>query len=109
MGNARAAVAIQVSGIEHGDIDRARVDTLRKYVQELEGMQGVEVYLGDEWTVSRWSSSSPSEGGSAQTELLVFPHPGPGRVRGYTGFCCGFVRCRLAGSWSGFPPQGTPK
>ncbi|MCB5293469.1 helix-turn-helix domain-containing protein [Arthrobacter sp. SO3] len=36
----------RVSRIEHGDIDRAQVDTLRKYVEALGGRLRVE--LGDE-------------------------------------------------------------
>lgn len=39
---------IRVSRIEHGDIDRAQVDTLRKYVEALGGRLRVEVELGDE-------------------------------------------------------------
>lgn len=38
----------RVSRIEHGDIDRAQVDTLRKYVEALGGHLRVEVELGDE-------------------------------------------------------------
>ena len=38
----------RVSRIEHGDIDRAQVDTLRKYVEALGGQLRVEVELGDE-------------------------------------------------------------
>jgi transcriptional regulator with XRE-family HTH domain len=38
----------RVSRIEHGDIDRAQVDTLRKYVEALGGRLRVEVELGDE-------------------------------------------------------------
>ena len=38
----------RVSRIEHGDIDRAQVDTLRKYVEALGGRLRVEVKLGDE-------------------------------------------------------------
>ncbi|MHA7288776.1 helix-turn-helix domain-containing protein [Arthrobacter sp. MDT3-24] len=38
----------RVSRIEHGDIDRAQVDTLRKHVEELGGRLRVEVELGDE-------------------------------------------------------------
>jgi predicted transcriptional regulator len=37
----------RVSRIEHGDIDRAQVDTLRKYVEALGGRLRVEVELGD--------------------------------------------------------------
>lgn len=38
----------RVSRIEHGDIDRAQVDTLRKYFEALGGRLRVEVELGDE-------------------------------------------------------------
>ncbi len=38
----------RVSRIEHGDIDRAQVDTLRKYVEARGGRLRVEVELGDE-------------------------------------------------------------
>ena len=38
----------RVSRIEHGDIDRAQVDTLRKYVEAVCGRLRVEVELGDE-------------------------------------------------------------
>lgn len=38
----------RVSRIEHGDIDRAQVDTLRKYVEALGGTLRIEVELGDE-------------------------------------------------------------
>lgn len=38
----------RVSRIEHGDIDRAQVDTLRKYVEALGGRLRVEIELGDE-------------------------------------------------------------
>ncbi|MDP9905500.1 MULTISPECIES: helix-turn-helix domain-containing protein [Arthrobacter] len=38
----------RVSRIEHGDIDRAQVDMLRKYVEPLGGRLRVEVELGDE-------------------------------------------------------------
>lgn len=38
----------RVSRIEHGDIDRSQVDTLRKYVEALGGRLRVEVELGDE-------------------------------------------------------------
>ncbi|WP_284991674.1 helix-turn-helix transcriptional regulator [Arthrobacter sp. efr-133-TYG-120] len=38
----------RVSRIEHGDIDRAQVDMLRKYVEALGGWLRVEVELGDE-------------------------------------------------------------
>jgi DNA-binding XRE family transcriptional regulator len=38
----------RVSRIEHGDIDRAQVDTLRKYVEALGGRLRVEGELGDE-------------------------------------------------------------
>ncbi|UYY83069.1 helix-turn-helix domain-containing protein [Arthrobacter sp. YA7-1] len=38
----------RVSRIEHGDIDRAQVDTLRKYVEAVGGRLRVEVELGDE-------------------------------------------------------------
>ncbi|WP_284983301.1 helix-turn-helix transcriptional regulator [Arthrobacter sp. efr-133-TYG-118] len=37
-----------VSRIEHGDIDRAQVGTLRKYVEAVGGRLRVEVELGDE-------------------------------------------------------------
>ncbi len=38
----------RVSRIEHGDIERAQVDTLRKYVEALGGILRVEVEYGDE-------------------------------------------------------------
>ncbi len=38
----------RVSRIEHGDIDRAQVDTLRKYVEAVGGTLRIEVELGDE-------------------------------------------------------------
>lgn len=38
----------RVSRIEHGDIERAQVDTLRKYVEAVGGKLRVEVELGDE-------------------------------------------------------------
>ncbi|WP_216353774.1 helix-turn-helix domain-containing protein [Arthrobacter sp. SRS-W-1-2016] len=38
----------RVSRIEHGDIDRAQVDTLRQYVDAVGGRLRVEVELGDE-------------------------------------------------------------
>ena len=38
----------RVSMIEHGDIDRARVDTLRRYVEAVGGQLRIEVELGDE-------------------------------------------------------------
>ncbi|MFP3581219.1 XRE family transcriptional regulator [Arthrobacter sp. SIMBA_036] len=38
----------RISRIEHGDIDRAQVDTLRKYVEAVGGRLRVEVELGDE-------------------------------------------------------------
>lgn len=38
----------RVSRIEHGDIGRAQVDTLRKYVEAVGGRLRVEVELGDE-------------------------------------------------------------
>ncbi len=38
----------RVSRIEHGDIDRAQVDTLRKYVEAVGGRLRVEVEFGDE-------------------------------------------------------------
>ena len=38
----------RVSRIEHGDIDRAQVDTLRKYVEAVGGRLRVEVELSDE-------------------------------------------------------------
>ncbi|MBB6402716.1 helix-turn-helix domain-containing protein [Arthrobacter sp. AZCC_0090] len=38
----------RVSRIEHGDIDRAQVDTLRKYVEAVGGRLRIEVELGDE-------------------------------------------------------------
>ncbi|WP_423184473.1 hypothetical protein [Arthrobacter sp. NyZ413] len=37
-----------MSRIEHGDIDRAQVDTLRKYVEAVGGRLRIEVELGDE-------------------------------------------------------------
>ena len=37
----------RVSRIERGDIDRAQVDTLRKYVEALGGTLRVEVEVGD--------------------------------------------------------------
>lgn len=38
----------RVSRIEHGDIERTQVDTLRKYVEAIGGKLRVEVELGDE-------------------------------------------------------------
>ncbi len=38
----------RVSRIEHGDIERAQVDTLRKYVEAVGGTLRVEVEYGDE-------------------------------------------------------------
>lgn len=38
----------RVSRIEHGDIERAQVDTLRNYVEAVGGRLRVEVELGDE-------------------------------------------------------------
>ena len=37
----------RISRIEHGDIERAQVDTLRKYVEAVGGRLRVEVELGD--------------------------------------------------------------
>jgi predicted transcriptional regulator len=38
----------RVSTLERGDIDRAQVDTLRRYVQALGGTLTLEVHVGDE-------------------------------------------------------------
>jgi len=38
----------RISRIEHGDIERAQIDTLRKYVEAVGGQLRVEVELGDE-------------------------------------------------------------
>lgn len=38
----------RVSRIEHGDIERSQVDTLRKYVEAVGGRLRVEVEFGDE-------------------------------------------------------------
>jgi len=38
----------RVSRIEHGDVERAQVDTLRRYVEALGGTLRVEVEYGDE-------------------------------------------------------------
>ena len=38
----------RVSRIEHGDIERAQLDTLRKYVEAVGGELHVEVSIGDE-------------------------------------------------------------
>ena len=38
----------RVSRIEHGDIERAQLDTLRKYVEALGGELRVEVTIGDD-------------------------------------------------------------
>lgn len=38
----------RVSRIEHGDIERAQLDTLRRYVEAVGGRLRVEVELGDE-------------------------------------------------------------
>ncbi|MGH3544929.1 MAG: hypothetical protein ACRDPW_03245, partial [Mycobacteriales bacterium] len=38
----------RVSRIEHGDIERAHVDTLRTYVEAVGGRLRVEVEVGDE-------------------------------------------------------------
>jgi len=37
----------RVSQIEHGEIDRARVETLRRYVEALGGKLAVEAQFGD--------------------------------------------------------------
>ncbi len=38
----------RVSRIEHGDIERAQLDTLRKYVEAVGGELQIEVKIGDE-------------------------------------------------------------
>ena len=38
----------RVSKIEHGDIERSQLDTLRRYVEAVGGELSVEVSLGDE-------------------------------------------------------------
>jgi len=38
----------RVSRIEHGDIERTQIDTLRKYAEAIGGHLRVEVELGDE-------------------------------------------------------------
>lgn len=38
----------RVSRIEHGDIERAQLDTLRKYVEAVGGELRIEVSIGDE-------------------------------------------------------------
>ncbi len=38
----------RVSGIERGDIERAQIDTLRRYVEALGGSLRVEVELGEQ-------------------------------------------------------------
>ncbi|GAB3127421.1 helix-turn-helix domain-containing protein [Glaciibacter psychrotolerans] len=38
----------RVSRIEHGDIEHAQVDTLRKYVEAIGGALRIEVEIGDE-------------------------------------------------------------
>lgn len=38
----------RVSRIEHGDIERAQLDTLRKYIEAVGGELRVEVEIGDE-------------------------------------------------------------
>ncbi|MDH2902380.1 MAG: XRE family transcriptional regulator [Actinomycetota bacterium] len=38
----------RVSRIEHGDIERAQLDTLRRYVEAVGGELSVEVSIGDE-------------------------------------------------------------
>lgn len=38
----------RVSRMEHGDIDRTQIDTLRRYVEAIGGQLRVEVELGDE-------------------------------------------------------------
>jgi DNA-binding transcriptional regulator YiaG len=38
----------RVSRIEHGDIERARVDTLRRYVEAIGGQLRLEVDMGDQ-------------------------------------------------------------
>jgi transcriptional regulator with XRE-family HTH domain len=38
----------RVSRIEHGDIERTQVDTLRKYVEAVGGELRIEVTIGDE-------------------------------------------------------------
>ena len=39
---------IRVSRIEHGDIERSQVDTLRRYIEAVGGTLRVEVIIGDE-------------------------------------------------------------
>lgn len=38
----------RISRLEHGDIQRVQVDTLRKYVEAIGGQLRVEVLLGDQ-------------------------------------------------------------
>ncbi|MFE5707234.1 XRE family transcriptional regulator [Rhodococcus koreensis] len=38
----------RVSNIEHGDLERVQIDTLRRYVEAVGGALRVEVELGDE-------------------------------------------------------------
>ena len=38
----------RVSRIEHGDIDRSQIDTLRRYVEAVGGTLRVEVVIGDD-------------------------------------------------------------
>ena len=38
----------RVSKIEHGDIERSQLDTLRRYVEAVGGELSVEVSIGDE-------------------------------------------------------------
>ena len=38
----------RVSRIEHGDLERAQVDTLRKYVEAIGGELRIEVEIGDQ-------------------------------------------------------------
>jgi transcriptional regulator with XRE-family HTH domain len=38
----------RVSRIEHGDLERVQVDTLRRYVEALGGTLHVDVEIGDE-------------------------------------------------------------
>jgi len=38
----------RVSRIEHGDIDRSQLDTLRRYVEAVGGTLRVEVVIGDD-------------------------------------------------------------
>jgi transcriptional regulator with XRE-family HTH domain len=65
----------RVSRIERGDIDRAQVDTLRKYVDAVGGRLRVEVELGDERIQIAWPDS-PFLYSVRFQDFRVFSSPG---------------------------------